>query len=485
MIGRHRAPASAERAVVALLVLYALAARLFVAWSLPLWQGPDEPKHFEFARLLVDKRAELVREHRLLRQIGDQSPALQAVVIDSLYRNGYWFFTNHPLPATRPTAFEQIWGISANELGRTLEPYPYFGALVLLPFESRDVDLQLRVVRTLSALLSTGAVFVSYLAARELAPGDGFVRIVATALVAALPMHIFIGGVVNADDFATLLGTLVLFGLWRGLRRGFGGRLVALVGAGLLVAVLAKRTGFSLYAAASLAAVGTVRGRPGRRTLILGTGILGAAAALGLAVLLGPPPFDRVGATLNHYFLNEPDQITRLFDGRLTDPRVLTLTALYLELLHASFWGIFGWFSVRMPEPYYQVLAAAAGLAVLGLVVRGAAYLWRARHGGADLCRRRVAAALLGPALVVVLVALALLERISYFQPGGVPQGRYLFIGVAAFATSFALGWRAFVPRVIVGTWAPTALFVCLVLALDVLALIETFAPYYLARLTA
>ena len=40
------------------LFLFAVVARGVVALTLPPWQGPDEPKHFEYVRLLVEKRGQ-------------------------------------------------------------------------------------------------------------------------------------------------------------------------------------------------------------------------------------------------------------------------------------------------------------------------------------------------------------------------------------------------------------------------------------------
>lgn len=464
----------AESVVVVLLVAYGLAARLFVAWALPPWQGPDEPRHFEFSRLLLDKRAELWAERRPLRQFGDRSEALQAAIIQSLLRNGYW---PPGQPARIPTKFEDIWGLSSNELGRTFSPYPYLGAIALLPFEGSDVDHQLRVVRTLSALLSTGAVVVTYLATRELSPCDAFLRLVPTGFVATLPMNVYMGGVVNPDAFATLVGSLVFWGLLRGLRRGFGWRGWGMVGVGVLVAIVGKRTGFALVPPALVAAAAVVR--PSRRHGL----VVAAASIVGLAlvaaVALRLPPFGGLSAALGRYFLNEPDQISRLFDGRLLDPRALALTSLYLSALHASFWGIFGWFSVRLPQSDYSLLAGAVGVGMLGVLVAGAHRLIRAWRGGPPLCRRELALALLGPVLAVTLVVLAIFERLAYFTPGGVPQGRYLLIGVAAIATTLALGHRTFLSHGSLGTRGPTAVYLAALLLLDVAALVRAFGPAY------
>jgi hypothetical protein len=285
------------------------------------------------------------------------------------------------------------------------------------------------------------------------------------------------GGVVNADALATLVGSLVVWGLARGLRRGFRARTWLLIVAGILGSFVAKRTGFALVVPAAVAAVGSLRRL--RLAYVLAGAAVGAVfLSLAVATAIGIPPLDRA----NRYFLNEPDQITRLFDGRLTDPRALELVELYLLMLHASFWGVFGWFSVRMPDELYQVLGGQVVLGGLGLGARGARAVAVVRRAGGTLCRREVAIAVFCPTFAFVLVAMAVAEQVSYFRPTGFPQGRYLFIGIAAIATSLAVGWRAFLPRHVVGSWAPAAVLIAAMLALDAFAWFQVFLPYYVVR---
>ena len=77
---------SAERALIAALVVYAVLSRAFIALVIPPWQGPDETKHFEYARLLFDKRDQLIAERRLFR-VDDASPELQTQIIASMARH--------------------------------------------------------------------------------------------------------------------------------------------------------------------------------------------------------------------------------------------------------------------------------------------------------------------------------------------------------------------------------------------------------------
>src|SRR3954454_15132831 len=71
---------ASERAIVAGLVAAALALRIVAALVTTPWQQPDEPKHFEYIRLLVDLRAQLWAERRIVG-VADASLPLQREII--------------------------------------------------------------------------------------------------------------------------------------------------------------------------------------------------------------------------------------------------------------------------------------------------------------------------------------------------------------------------------------------------------------------
>src|SRR5262249_16882930 len=151
-----------------------------MALIVPPWQGPDEPKHFEYIRLLVDKRDQLWREHRLLR-LDDAVPELQRAIIASMVRHHFWEYANRAVPSVPPTTFYPLWEGSSPQLKHTYSPYHFLLAPLLLPFQSAPLETQLTVVRLGSALLSALTVAVAYLAGRELVPDDRYVAVVGAA----------------------------------------------------------------------------------------------------------------------------------------------------------------------------------------------------------------------------------------------------------------------------------------------------------------
>ena len=68
--------------LLGLLTALAVVHGLLYAFLIPPWQAPDEIAHFEYARLLAERWRPL--------SLADASPALEAEVIDSLYRFQAW-----------------------------------------------------------------------------------------------------------------------------------------------------------------------------------------------------------------------------------------------------------------------------------------------------------------------------------------------------------------------------------------------------------
>jgi hypothetical protein len=360
-----------ELLVLAALVAYALVARVVIALTLPPWQSPDEPKHFEYVRLVADRHAILWAERRLLN-FSDESGQLQGRIIASLARYHYWDYVGRKTPSPLPARFVDIWPFGAHtQIHRPSLQY-YLVAPALLPFLERDLETQLRLVRLTSALLSALAVAATYLAARELAPRDPFVPIASGAFVAALPMHVFIGGAVNNDNLATLFGAGWALGVAAGFRRGFTlGRWLLVLGVLILILTLAtKRVGVGLIPGTLFAGtiwIGSLRGRSLRIALGGLTAFALASAALGSLVRHGLP-LDAILAGVTAYALNCPGQLDAALGVSLTSEQTQTLATSHLAWLFRSFWGVFGWFNLPLSPRLYLALGLASALLGLAFI---------------------------------------------------------------------------------------------------------------------
>lgn len=521
-----------ERIVLSLLMGFALLARVTVALTVPLWQGPDEPKHFEYSRLLVDKRGQLLTERRLL-WFDDASPTLQREIISSMARSGFWTILARPTPSPLPSRFDQVWGAGRHTQLHRPSLYYFVGAaalLILQPLQATQpvlaaegdpvvtLEQQVVAVRLVSALLSALCVPVAYLAGRLASPTDRFVPTVAAAFVAALPMHVFVGGVVNNDNLAALVGSLLTLALVRGFCRGFGvGTWLVVLGL-IALGIATKRTTVGLLPMALVAAALSIGALRGRRLLI--AGLVGAASAgLGIATVATglverAVPVGRIRSLVVAYALNEPDQLDGLLRAPLGSTEAQALIAHQLDQMFRSFWGVFGWFSLHLSEGLYRALYVVSVVCALGFLVwllaRVAGAAREARSDGPPCAGTRAAPGAppaaaeatkparaeahelpdvvsIGVGLVCVvaiaaMVALAVGERLAYMRMSEVPQGRYLFTTIVPISLVVALGARSVLPRRHLGTWLPSLACALALVLLDLGVYALYVVPFYSTR---
>lgn len=399
---RLRRCAPASLTAIGYVMLLALAHGLLYAWLVPLWQKPDEPMLFEYAALA----AELGRAPGA----DDRSPALEARILESLRRNGFWEerIGRAPEPPPATLAEAQALVFMPRQVGG--DPPAYF-ALAAIPLRLTagwGTDTQAYLLRGLGALALPLAALGAYLAGRELlrgqggegtgGRGDGGTRgqgdhipysspplspserserippsasaasgplpLAAALLVALHPMAAFMSGAVSNDGLALALGALLCWLLLRGLRGGLSLRWLAALGLAAGGALLVKRTAIPyLLVAGALGALGILlgglrnrpgaRNRPGLRNLLaplLGNGFAAASRVAGGRWRSGRSPATR----------HPPQQPATGFQNTILGLRNLLLFTFYLfpfTLLLA--WAstqvdqraAFGWYDPRSGRP--------------------------------------------------------------------------------------------------------------------------------------
>ncbi|HIQ04508.1 MAG TPA: DUF2142 domain-containing protein [Anaerolineae bacterium] len=258
----------------ALTFLLILIHGLLWAWLVPLWQAPDEPGHYEYARLL----ASLGRRPRSV----DVSPALQREIILSLANHDFWRWLGELTPDPLPKTFAQATDPFLSRAGMqvTDEPPLYYLVPAMVCRWVPDVDVQVRWLRAYSALLSAGVVVFVYLAVTEVFPSAPELAVVAVAFVGFLPMFAFIGSSINNDSLVNLIAAAGFWAIARGTRRGWNVWRVT----GLLLlatlAPLAKKSGLFLMPLALLALVWSPLARwSPRRRVAMAAGLLGLLLA--------------------------------------------------------------------------------------------------------------------------------------------------------------------------------------------------------------
>ena len=468
--------AELELALLVALVVYAFAARLLVAVQLPPWQGPDEPKHFEYIRMLVDMRDQLWAEHRLL-EIADTSPTFQQQVIASMARNDYWPYVGQTTPDPLPDSFVAIWKGGGTELHRP-SLYYFAAAFIVAPLVDAPIEDQLLAVRVYSAVLSTIAVLIAYFAARVAWRNDALIGLIAAAFVAALPMNVFVGSIVTVDNLAILIGGVLALALARGLTMGFGRGMWLLAIASVVLGLATKREFLGVLPGVLLAFAvwgfrhrGLLKNR--RNMMFIGAALLVIAVASGFA--LRSESFVHFSESISAYALNESDQMVRLLHPPLSNDELVTLIDFQRKEFFSSFWGVFGWFTNKLNPDLETGLKVVSLLCGVGLVISLVTNRREPNHAS------RVWFVLVTMVMILTLTVLAFGIALSYFSKDYLPQGRQIFGVLVPIAILTAIGARALFPRSRLGTWPLAPVLAALLVVLDVVVYVQ-ISPWFVGR---
>ncbi|NLE76712.1 MAG: DUF2142 domain-containing protein [Chloroflexi bacterium] len=228
------------RAWLAALLALTLMTGLAYSLAVPLWQAPDEPGHFEQAALLAQQGWPLRRSA--------QDAALEQAIIASLARQRFWHWVGEPWPQPLPASFaaDPFLARSGRQVGD--EPPAYYLPLALLLRLAPDMDAQARLARGYSLALLVLTAAVAWGAAREAFPNDPFLAPATAALVGLLPTAAFMGGAVNNDIAAALLGAAYAWALvrWCGSDRPSLRSALPLAALALLGLLVKKTLAFTL-----------------------------------------------------------------------------------------------------------------------------------------------------------------------------------------------------------------------------------------------
>jgi 4-amino-4-deoxy-L-arabinose transferase-like glycosyltransferase len=216
--GRHRL-------LLALLALALLRGLVYLA-LLPPWQHYDEPTHFEYVRLIAERKT--------LPQPGDYDLTMRYEIAASMQANNFW--------RGAPPALA-FWSDTPPAIGLSeLEHPPLYYTLLALPqmlMAHQSVEAQLYAARLGSILLYLLTVAAAYGLTAELFPRRRGLPLAVAALVALLPPFTDLGSSVNNDVGVAAVTTWLLWSSVRLLRRGPTparvGATLSLAIAGLLV----------------------------------------------------------------------------------------------------------------------------------------------------------------------------------------------------------------------------------------------------------
>ncbi len=427
-----------------LFVILGLVRGIMYAAIIPPWQGPDEPQHFEYVRLLRDR-------HRWV-PYGDVSVPLEQEIIGSMLRHQFRPFGLGDFEAADPPeTFKEIWGKQGVDTRLGTPPlYHLIAGLPLhLPITS-NVTAQLYLSRGMSILMGVLLIAVVFLIGWEAFPQSPPVFLGATIFVLFLPMFMYVTAVVNSDNLANLIVALVTYLLiviiMRGFRFRWGAILLLLISAGIAT----KKTTLITIPLAALAIPLAWWARDSRHRKISPRFTWAAVGVVALGVLLFVPGSTRglllgtsrrIAAVANRY--DSSGMFTRTFkvllSKRLWGPEAWSLYRTYPAAIFKSFWGAFGWRTIPLSDGLYLALGVVCALSALGLAL----FVVRVVRNRSDLSVAQRSSLWLLFGLIVLSLGAATIFSATLSRQ---PQGRYLFTALPGIAILFVIGIREIVP---------------------------------------
>ena len=342
------------------------------------------------------------------------------------------------------------WWIDTSDIGEVLRPNPHVDNGIITPDGNTNLIvhntqretgrwsgtvLAVHLIRLLSAAMSTAAVYFTYRIGLELFSERRWLALASAAVMAFIPMFIFISGAVNNDNLATLLAAVSLWLMIRIVKEADEDRdtfrLASVLGLTLGLAALTKTSTLGLFGLAGLATAysGWVKRRwqsffvEGPLILLIAGSIAGWWYVRNLRLYGDPLGLSAFIAILGQRA--HPASLLQLWGER--------------HGFMQSFWGLFGGVNIPMADWVYAVLNALAVMSIIGIVV---VLVKRGIREGLSLRKwMLILLTMLWIAGVVLPLALSW-ARITWSS-----QGRLVFSALSPIAIWFTVGLTIPWPR--------------------------------------
>lgn len=394
--------------LVLVILAYLVIGVQYAVWT-PAWQVPDEPAHYN-----------------VIRQIAQTGtlPRLEPGDYDQAYLAR---LTGEQFPPHLPLEQVQY---------QDYQPPLYYllAAPVFLLFNGALLPLRL-----FSLLLGAGVLLAVYAALRRLAPSGAALALTAAAFIAFIPQHTALMAGVNNDALSELMIALGVYWMVREINEP--PPTAYALGLVLGLAFITKVWAYILVPAIGVMLALRWRREGGRNWQPIARR---AAEIFIPALLIGSFYWGR-----NVLVCGQLDFLCGQWHNQVVVGQPATAWwieqfgwAAYLEryarFTFDSFWGVFGWMGVFLPEWLYQALLVFSVALLIGLA--GAAPGWR------RLTPAQREAAWVLAALALTTLALYAFYNLTFVQH----QGRYLFPALSALGAAAAVSlwtWGAWLAQ--------------------------------------
>ncbi|MBN2006631.1 MAG: hypothetical protein JXA21_24980 [Anaerolineae bacterium] len=395
-----------SRSFVALLTAFVLLA-CAVSLINPLFEAPDEIRHYRYIRKIVTEHRLPVQGQEDVRSQSHHPPlyyfvsALCSAWVPSSHTDTYEHLTN------------PFWGYRNWEVGIDNKLQYWHGQAERFPFS--EGFLAAMIPRWVNVLLGAVTVMLTYGAGRRIWPQDPALALAGAAIVAFNPQFIYMSAAINNDILAAACGAWLLFDCLGVVQTGAGSRSRVGLGVAYGCALLAK---FHLIAAGALIALALAveAGRtPGTLVSRLVRWLRGMGIVLGIAG--GMAGWWFVRNWLLYGDVTGMNKLNELWYGRPAGGNWWAIQQ-GLPYLWSSLWARFGFGQIPVPSTVYVGMALACLLALAGY--------GRLRCVRLDAINGVLLWAIVGSFLAVVFYYMLI-------QPAGA-MGRFLFPALPAFA---------------------------------------------------
>jgi 4-amino-4-deoxy-L-arabinose transferase-like glycosyltransferase len=435
-------------AVAAALIVLFLVVGFWYSLTVPPFETPDEVFHYAFARHLAAGNPLPVQDPSVeapWEQEGSQAPLYYWLVGRLTAGIDQSDFPQISVRNPRANIGDPLFPGNKNFMLYSAADHPLAGA-----------NLALHVGRWFSLLLGALTLFFIYLTARLAFPTSPFLALMVLLIVATIPQFTFISAALTNDNLINAASAATVYWLARllnaecGMRNAESAatqiphsafRIPHWIVLGLLlgIAALSKLQGLGLFLLSALVGLLIAWQRRDWR-LPLRALLPVALPALAIAgwwywrndALYGD--WTGIGNLLAN-------------NGRRDDP--LTLAGFWREFrgLRYSFWGLFGWFNLLLPQWIYTLLDGVTLLALAGLVwpfVRRSAADRGTAHNSQFIIHNSQFTIVL---LLFTWAALSLALLLYWTIQATGSQGRLLFPGIGAFVILLVMGLQTWLKR--------------------------------------